>query len=131
MGRQAAELVQLCIHAGADDGALAQLDGGFRVHDALQLGQEFSLATFETRYKFSLKDTESRSLTTEVKVSDTASENMNFAAGVAAYAMVLHNSMYKGKATLSLAKELVSGASTYDPDGFRAELLGLMEIVRP
>ena len=90
-----------------------------------------SLATFETRYKFSLKDTESRSLTTEVKVSDTASENMNFAAGVAAYAMVLRNSMYKGKATLSLAKELVSGASTYDPDGFRAELLGLMEIVRP
>ena len=90
-----------------------------------------SLATFETRYKFSLKDTESRSLTTEVKVSDTASENMNFAAGVAAYAMALRNSMYKGKATLSLAKELVSGASTYDPDGFRAELLGLMEIVRP
>jgi Ca-activated chloride channel family protein len=90
-----------------------------------------SLATFETRYKFSLKDTESRSLITEVKVSDTASENMNFAAGVAAYAMVLRNSMYKGKATLSLAKELVSGASTYDPDGFRAELLGLMEIVRP
>ncbi len=90
-----------------------------------------SLATFETRYKFSLKDTESRSLTTEVKVSDTASENMNFAAGVAAYAMVLRNSMYKGKATLSLAKELVSGASTYDPDGFRAELLELMEIVRP
>ena len=90
-----------------------------------------SLATFETRYKFSLKDTESRSLTTEVKVSDTASENMNFAAGVAAYAMVLHNSMYKGKATLSMAKDLVSGASTYDPNGFRAELLGLMEIVRP
>lgn len=90
-----------------------------------------SLATFETRYKFSLKDTESRSLTTEVKTAGSASENMNFAAGVAAYAMVLRNSMYKGKATLSLAKELVSGASTYDPDGFRAELLGLMEIVRP
>ena len=90
-----------------------------------------SLATFETRYKFSLKDTESRSLTTEVKTAGSASENMNFAAGVAAYAMVLRNSMYKGNATLSLAKELVSGASTYDPDGFRAELLGLMEIVRP
>ena len=89
--------------------------------------KDTSLATFETRYKFSLKDTESRSLTTEVKTAATASENMNFAAGVAAYALVLRESEYKGSATLSLARELVSSARTFDPDGFRAQLVQLMD----
>ena len=89
--------------------------------------KDASLATFETRYKFSLKDTESRSLTADVKTAESASENMNFAAGVAAYALVLRESEYKGSATLSLARELVNGARTFDPDGFRAQLVQLMD----
>ena len=52
---------------------------------------------------------------------------MNFAAGVAAYALVLRESEYKGSATLSLARELVNGARTFDPDGFRAQLVQLMD----
>jgi Ca-activated chloride channel family protein len=89
--------------------------------------KDASLATFETRYKFSLKDTESRSLTADVKTAESASENLNFAAGVAAYALVLRESEYKGSASLSLARELVNGARTFDPDGFRAQLVQLMD----
>jgi Ca-activated chloride channel family protein len=89
--------------------------------------KDASLATFETRYKFSLKDTESRSLTADVKTAESASENLNFAAGVAAYALVLRESEYKGSATLSLARDLVNGARTFDPDGFRAQLVQLMD----
>ena len=86
-----------------------------------------SLASFETRYKLSLKDTESRSLSTEVKVSATASENMNFATGVAAYGLLLRNSEYKGSTSLEMARELVNGAKSFDPNGFRAQLVWLMD----
>ena len=86
-------------------------------------------ATFETRYKISLKDPESRSLTLELKWPgvDAASQNLNFAAGVAAYAMVLRDSEYKGDATLSMARELVNVALSFDPGDFRAQLVELMD----
>lgn len=86
-------------------------------------------ATFETRYKFSLKDAESRSLTVELPRMDTfvPSENMDFAAGVAAFGLVLRNSEYKGEASVSMARELVNGAMSFDPNGFRAQLVELMD----
>ena len=86
-------------------------------------------ATFETRYKFSLKDAESRSLTQEILRNDTdiTSENLDFAAGVAAFGLVLRNSEYKGEASVSMARELVNGAKSFDPNGFRAQLVELMD----
>lgn len=86
-------------------------------------------ATFETRYKFSLKDAESRSLTQEILRNDTdiTSENLDFAAGVAAFGLVLRNSEYKGEASVSMARELVNGAKSFDPNGLRAQLVELMD----
>ena len=91
------------------------------------------LATFETRYKLSLKDAESRSLIRNVYYpgdnpdgGPAPSENQRFAAGVTAYGLVLLQSEYKGSATVAMAYELVKGAQSFDPDGFRAQLLKLM-----
>ena len=85
-------------------------------------------ATFETRYKFSLKDAESRSLSLDLPYgAESSSQNLDFAAGVAAYGMVLRESEYKGQATLSMARELVNGAKSFDPNGLRAQLVELMD----
>lgn len=85
-----------------------------------------SPATFEARYKFSLKDTESRSLTQTVSFGCEVDENMVFASGVAAYGLVLRNSEYKGSATYEMAYELVSQSKSFDPNGFRTQLLELI-----
>ena len=85
-----------------------------------------SPATFETRYKLSLKDADSRSLVLEVPAaSEKGSLNLDFAAGVAAYGMCLMESEFKGEASLSMAKELVMGAA--GQDSFRKQLVGLIE----
>jgi len=86
-------------------------------------------ATFETRYKFSLKDAESRSLNLDVCLQPQyqASENMNFAAGICAYALSVKDSKYAGIASVSMAQKLVSEALTFDPNGYRAQFLELME----
>ena len=86
-----------------------------------------AVATFEARYKFSLKDAESRSLTEVVSPTCIVDENMFFAAGVAAYGLVLRGSEYKGDATLKMARDLVDSARSFDPNGFRAQLVGLMD----
>lgn len=86
-------------------------------------------ATFEARYKRSLKDAESRSLSLNVcqQPQYQPSRNMDFAAGVSAFALILRKSSYKGDATVSMAYELVEGSLDYDPNGYRAELLQLMD----
>ena len=95
--------------------------------DVAPEGEAPVAATFETRYKFSLKDAESRSLSLPLYWgTDSSSENLDFAAGVAAYGLVLRNSEYKGDATLSMARELVNGAKSFDPHGLRAQLVELM-----
>ncbi len=94
---------------------------------APQDGESPVVATFEARYKKSLKDTESRSLKEDVYLDNSESENFFFAAGVAAYGLVLRDSEYKGDANLPLARELVQSSLNYDPDGYRAALLGLID----
>ena len=79
---------------------------------------EEDLAAFDVRYKLALGQ-ESRPLALGIKVpaldengsvSGKASENFNFAAGIAAYGLWLKNSEYKGDASPSMALELVNGA---------------------
>jgi len=91
-------------------------------------------ATFDCRYKTALGGV-SQPLKTEIAIEDMythdlkpkpASENLRFAAGVAAYGMVLRQSPYKGTASFDMAKELVGSALTFDPHGYRAELLELI-----
>ena len=55
------------------------------------------------------------------------SENLRFAAGVAAYGMVLRQSEYRGDADIDMAIRLVDGARSFDPHGYRAELVTLMQ----
>ena len=92
-------------------------------------------ATFDFRYKQSLSEA-SLPLQLTLAVEDMydtshqllpTTENFRFAAGVAAYGMVLRDSPYKGTATIQSAIELVQGARTFDPHGYREELQQLME----
>ena len=89
-----------------------------------------SPATFEARYKFSLKDKESRSLTKVIYFGCEVDENMVFASGVAAYGLVLRDSEYKGSATMDMAYELVSQSTGFDPHGYRAQFAELIKKAR-
>ena len=55
-----------------------------------------------------------------------SSENLNFAAGVAAYGMLLRQSPYAGNATFAMASDLVQQNSAFDPHGYRAQLHDLI-----
>lgn len=88
--------------------------------------------TFDFRYKKSL---DSESIPLQVKLTNDKLFNKNersddfyFAAGVAAYGMILRDSPYKGDATIDMAKRLVKQGLGFDPHGYRAELLQLMDV---
>lgn len=88
---------------------------------------EAKYADFAFRYKKALGE-ESRLLDLEVKESGSVSENFTFAAGVAEFGMILRKSPYKGGSTLDAAAELVSSSLAFDPFGYRAQLLKLIEL---
>jgi Ca-activated chloride channel homolog len=56
-----------------------------------------------------------------------ASENLKFAAAVAAYGMNLRNSPFKGNSSYSSVLELANQAKGADLDGYRAEFIRLVE----
>ncbi|MCR5158915.1 MAG: VWA domain-containing protein [Prevotella sp.] len=94
-----------------------------------KVGKTF--VTFDFRYKKSL-DAESFPLQKTLEVEHIFNKNgrshdFYFAAGVAAYGMVLRHSPYKGDATIDMAQKLVSGNLGSDPHGYRAKLLELMD----
>ncbi|MDY6377187.1 MAG: VWA domain-containing protein [Bacteroidales bacterium] len=86
-----------------------------------------SVAKFDFRYKESI-GSQSIALSDDVMAqsSDQLSENLSFAAGVAAYAMLLRNSEYKGRASFDMATELVKAGQGKDPHGYRKQLLELI-----
>ena len=86
-----------------------------------------SVAKFDFRYKESI-GSQSIALSNDVMTqsSDQLSENLSFAAGVAAYAMLLRNSEYKGKASFNMATELVKAGQGKDPHGYRKQWLELI-----
>ncbi|TGE09397.1 vWA domain-containing protein [Hymenobacter fodinae] len=57
-----------------------------------------------------------------------ASENLRFAAAVAQFGMLLRQSDYRGTATWEATAALAKGARSYDPDGYRAELVRLIKL---
>ena len=86
--------------------------------------------TFDVRYKNALKES-SNALSLEVKYgSGTLSGNLSFAAGLAALGLTLRDSEYKGSASLTMARELVQNALSFDPNGYRAQLLQLIRNVK-
>ena len=96
------------------------------VPTVFQTDEPIPYATFDCRYKEQL-GLSSKQLTLPVYgdiKSDT--ENLRFAAGVAAYGMLLRDSEYKGDANLEMVKNLIGNSLTFDPHGYRAELLDLL-----
>jgi len=95
------------------------------------LAPDKNFVTFDFRYKESL-DGASIPLKLELTTDKIFNKNgrtddFYFAAGVAAYGMILRDSPYKGSADLDMAKRLVGQGLSFDPHGYRAELLELME----
>ena len=85
-----------------------------------------SVATFDVRYKLQLGQ-ESRPLSLEISASESDSQNISFAAGIAAYGLALRNSEYKGTASISMALDLVQGSLGEDKYGLRAQLVDLLK----
>jgi len=89
-----------------------------------------TLATLDVRYKKSLSSA-SNALQVSANTAmlwGSPSANLTFAAGVAAYGMLLRQSPYKGGATLDMAAKLVEQSLTFVPHGYRAELLRLINM---
>ena len=88
------------------------------------------LAVFDFRYKKALGE-ESYLLSFDVLRSLTMDETpteLRFAAGVAAYGLVLRDSKYRGTATFEMAYELVGERLSFDPFGYRAQLRDLIKL---
>lgn len=86
------------------------------------------IAVFDVRYKKSL-GTESILLSEnvhELTAPHSDRKELSFAAGVAAFGMILRGSEYKGTADFDMAYELVGKGLDNDPHGYRAELLELI-----
>jgi Ca-activated chloride channel family protein len=83
-------------------------------------------AMFDVRYKKSLGSSSVELSMPVTQTSDKLSENMSFAAGVASYGMLLRSSKYKGEASYTMARNLVKSGMSFDPFGYKAELLTLI-----
>ncbi len=85
-------------------------------------------ATVKLRYKKPNGDV-STELSWPVNASSvrsTMSDNLNFASAVAATAMILNNSTFKGTATYDSVLEQLKGISSLDSDEYRAEFVALV-----
>ena len=95
--------------------------------EGFESGQQ--VAVFDVRYKKALGQ-ESILLTDEVMSVSSDGTEISFAAGVAAYGMILRNSRYRGSADYDMAASLVEQGLAFDPHGYRAELLELISTAK-
>lgn len=110
----------------AEIGAGQTITALYEIVPAQAAADNIYYGRLDVRYKEQL-GAASRELTLPLSTpADSTSENLRFAAGVAAYGMVLRNSEYKGSATFMMADSLVSEACSFDPFGYRQELLTLI-----
>lgn len=87
-----------------------------------------SLATLETRYKKDIQAI-SRLLSLDIPADPLASpsENARFATAVTGAALLLKRSAYKGTLTWTMVAAIARGATTHDPNGYRADFLRLVD----
>ncbi len=113
------------IGAGQTITAIYQIDPWYTVPP--EAAPEGELATFDFRYKKAL-GAESVPLSLDVYGSDAMniSSELSFAAGIAAYGMILRDSPYKGEATLDMAYELAGQGLSFDPFNYRQDFLNLI-----
>lgn len=90
------------------------------------------IANWEFRYK---KPAESESRLLQHKITSAQvdpincnciSEDMNLAASLAAFGMILKGSPYKGTADAAMVRSLASGTTTFDPFGYRQAYIDLL-----
>jgi Ca-activated chloride channel family protein len=132
---------------GYEDRALANKDFEDDSKDAGELGSGHSvtalyeieargageIATLRLRYKEPSSEN-SQLITTAVRDNGTsiytASPDMQFAAAVAEFGMLLRNSKYKGSATYADVLSLARAMRGSDLEGYREELLRMVETSR-
>ncbi|AEE51745.1 vWA domain-containing protein [Haliscomenobacter hydrossis] len=90
------------------------------------------LLTVKFRYK--APDADASQLMEDVVVDKAvslgkSSDNFRWSAAVATFGMLLRNSEFKGEATYDQARKLAAGARGKDTEGYRAEMIRLMETV--
>jgi Ca-activated chloride channel family protein len=61
---------------------------------------------------------------------EDASDNLKFAAAVSEFGMILRNSEFRGNATLEGASKLARSSRGEDEDGYRSELIRLIDTVK-
>jgi len=94
---------------------------------------EDEFLTIKIRYK---KPDGNKSMLLEMPVKanvreiNDASDNLKFAAAVSEFGMVLRDSEFRGNATLTSAAQLAKTARGDDEDGYRAELIRLINTVK-
>lgn len=92
---------------------------------------EGAWAKFDFRYKKSLSEA---SIPLEIDVIPSLtmdySHEMAFAAGVAAYGMILRDSPYMGSATFDMARELAEDGLNFDPFGYRADFIDIINAAK-
>lgn len=94
----------------------------YEIVPAVETYADAQVAVFEARYKKTL-GSESILLTENViddKAPTSSRKEFQFAAGVAAFGMVLRESEYKGSADFDMAYDLVGEGLEFDPHGYRA-----------
>jgi len=64
------------------------------------------------------------------KEIEEASDNLRFAAAVVEFGMILRESEFKGNATLDSAAKLASSAKENDEDGYRSEMIRLINTAK-
>jgi Ca-activated chloride channel homolog len=64
------------------------------------------------------------------KTFNDASENLRFAASLAAMGMYLRDSRYMGEITFSQIRQWALSAKTFDPNGYRTKHLSLLEKIK-
>ncbi|MCF8303788.1 MAG: VWA domain-containing protein [Bacteroidales bacterium] len=91
--------------------------------------QQGHFAKIQFRYKYPDQSNSrlmEHELNHQIQPFENASENMRFAASVAAFGMITKESEYKGNATLDKVSTWAENAVSYDPHGFRDEFLSLV-----
>lgn len=93
-----------------------------------QTGNSSELLTVKLRYK---TPEEEKSKKIEKSVTDTDKDNVSpdfrFASAVAMFAQLLRNSDYKGEATYDQVIETAQRSLSFDPEGYRAEFVRLVQ----
>ena len=69
------------------------------------------------------------SVVDNMKSYKNSSEDMRFACAIAALGMHLFDSKHKGDITIKKIKEWVKDADGFDPNGYKEELIELIDLI--